>query len=256
MITFGQGLNRAHPNLIKIVDTLEKGDDLKGFTREVSTAHLTYSILYLFQPCHNMTWLDIRVRCMCVKPLHLSWLHTFVSFQIRQAMGFLGHLGANTSRSMTRAFIRPTSKKDLPAYYEGALLCYGTAGQNVHIKLMSGSNQIWLLWPSQLPPHPPLFSSFFNTAQLGRLSSNFALSADLALVLGGRLKYEEMLSGRFADAFGTLYLGYSCLWYYKQLQAQGTHSINFTITHTCRVLKRKMWHNSSHTFRYQSECLV
>ena len=55
MITFGQGLNRAHPNLIKIVDTLEKGDDLKGFTREVSTAHLTYSILYLFQPCHNMT---------------------------------------------------------------------------------------------------------------------------------------------------------------------------------------------------------
>ena len=35
MITFGQGLNRAHPNLINIVNTLEKGDDLKGFTREV-----------------------------------------------------------------------------------------------------------------------------------------------------------------------------------------------------------------------------
>jgi acyl-CoA dehydrogenase len=31
-----------------------------------------------------------------------------------------------------------------------------------------------------------------------------------------RLKFEEMLSGRFADAFGTLYLGYACLWYYKQ----------------------------------------
>ena len=39
MITFGQGLNRAHPNLIKIVDTLEKGDDLKGFTKEVSSTH-------------------------------------------------------------------------------------------------------------------------------------------------------------------------------------------------------------------------
>lgn len=25
-----------------------------------------------------------------------------------------------------------------------------------------------------------------------------------------------MLSGRFADAFGTLYLGYACLWYYSQ----------------------------------------
>jgi hypothetical protein len=35
-------------------------------------------------------------------------------------------------------------------------------------------------------------------------------------VLGGRLKFEEMLSGRFADAFGTLYLGYACLWYYSQ----------------------------------------
>jgi acyl-CoA dehydrogenase len=126
MITFGQGLNRAHPNLIKIVDTLEKGDDLKGFTKE--------------------------------------------------AFGFLGHLGANTSRSLTRAVMRPRSRKNLPAYYE---------------------------------------------AQLGRLSSNFALSADLALVLGGRLKFEEMLSGRFADAFGTLYLGYSCLWYYKQLEASG-----------------------------------
>lgn len=24
------------------------------------------------------------------------------------------------------------------------------------------------------------------------------------------------LQGRFADAFGTLYLGYACLWYYEQ----------------------------------------
>jgi acyl-CoA dehydrogenase len=126
MITFGQGLNRAHPNLIKIVNSLEKGDDLQGFTKE--------------------------------------------------AFGFLGHLGANTGRSLSRAVMRPRSKKDLVGYYEG---------------------------------------------QLGRLSSNFAVSADLALVLGGRLKFEEMLSGRFADAFGTLYLGYSCLWYYKQLQASG-----------------------------------
>ena len=35
MITFGQGLNRAHPNLIKIVNTIEKGDDVKGFSKEV-----------------------------------------------------------------------------------------------------------------------------------------------------------------------------------------------------------------------------
>lgn len=121
MIIFGQGLNRAHPNLIKIVNTIEKGDDVKGFTKEVT--------------------------------------------------GFLGHLFKNMASSATLAVTRPRSKSDLAKYYEG---------------------------------------------QLARLATNFALSADLALVLGGRLKFEEMLSGRFADAFGTLYLGYSCLWYYDQ----------------------------------------
>ena len=45
MITFGQGLNRAHPNLINIVNTLEKGDDLKGFTKEVSIQIPTVNIL-------------------------------------------------------------------------------------------------------------------------------------------------------------------------------------------------------------------
>jgi acyl-CoA dehydrogenase len=69
MITFGQGLNRAHPNLIKIIDSLEKGDDLKGFTTN--------------------------------------------------AFGFLGHLGANSSRSISRAFIRPSNKKNIVEYYEG-----------------------------------------------------------------------------------------------------------------------------------------
>ena len=45
MITFGQGLNRAHPNLINIVNTLEKGDDLKGFTKEVLIQIPTMNIL-------------------------------------------------------------------------------------------------------------------------------------------------------------------------------------------------------------------
>lgn len=121
MITFGQGLNRAHPNLIRIINTIEKGDDEKGFAKEV--------------------------------------------------MGFMGHLFSNMGRSITKAIFRPRSKSDLLAYYEG---------------------------------------------QLGRQAANFALSADLALVLGGRLKFEEMLSGRFADAFSALYLGYACCWYYQQ----------------------------------------
>ena len=58
--------------------------------------------------------------------------------------------------------------------------------------------------------------SEYYEGQLSRLASNFAVSADLALILGGRLKFEEMLSGRFADSLGTLYLGYACLWYYNQ----------------------------------------
>ena len=93
-------------------------------------------------------------------------------------VGFLGHLAANTGRSLARGvgslFKSKGNRKDLAGYYE---------------------------------------------AELGRLASNFAVSADLALVLGGRLKFEEMLSGRFADAFGTLYLGYACLWYYEQHKA-------------------------------------
>ena len=118
MITFGQGLNRAHPNLISIINSIEKGNDVSGFMTAVK--------------------------------------------------GFLGHLGSNVFRSLSRAVTRPRSKANQIEYYEG---------------------------------------------QLARLASNFAVCADLALVLGGRLKFEEMLSGRFADAFGTLYLGYACLWY-------------------------------------------
>jgi len=122
MITFGQGLNRAHPNLIHIVNTIENGNDAAGFAKHVK--------------------------------------------------GFLGHLATNVGRSIGRGVFRPRSKSSgLQAYYE---------------------------------------------AQLGRLASNFAVSSDLALVLGGRLKFEEMLSGRFADSLGTLYLGYACLWFYQQ----------------------------------------
>lgn len=121
MMTFGQGLNRAHPNLIKIIDTIEKGDDVQGFVREVR--------------------------------------------------GMIGHALSNTYRSLTKAVVRPRSKADLVAYYDG---------------------------------------------QLSRLAANFAISSDFALVLGGKLKVEEMISGRFADALSTLYLGYACLWYYQK----------------------------------------
>ncbi|ETW03800.1 hypothetical protein H310_05165 [Aphanomyces invadans] len=55
-------------------------------------------------------------------------------------------------------------------------------------------------------------------SQLSRLAANFAITTDLALVLGGKLKFKEMISGRFADALSSLYLGYASLWFYKQHQ--------------------------------------
>ncbi len=43
MITFGQGVNRAHPNLVNIVNTLEAGNDQKGFQKHALgfLGHLT-----------------------------------------------------------------------------------------------------------------------------------------------------------------------------------------------------------------------
>jgi len=95
-------------------------------------------------------------------------------------MGFLGHVFANVARSLTGAVSALVSAPFA-----------ASAKKSDPVK--------------------------YYEAHLGRLSANFALSSDLALALGGRLKFEEMLSGRFADAFGTLYLGYACLWYYQQL---------------------------------------
>ena len=52
--------------------------------------------------------------------------------------------------------------------------------------------------------------------RLQRLSANFAVAADLALLLGGRLKFEEMFMGRLADAIGAVFLGYGCLHHYAR----------------------------------------
>nr|CCA15250.1 acylCoA dehydrogenaselike protein putative [Albugo laibachii Nc14] len=52
-------------------------------------------------------------------------------------------------------------------------------------------------------------------SQWSKLAKNFATCADLSLVLGGKLKFAEMISGRFADVFSSIYLGYSAMWYYQ-----------------------------------------
>jgi len=56
----------------------------------------------------------------------------------------------------------------------------------------------------------------YHEDQLLRLSANFALTADLCFTLGGRLKFEELLMGRMADAIGAIFLGYATLHHYTR----------------------------------------
>jgi acyl-CoA dehydrogenase len=36
LIIFGQGLNRSHPHLLNLIQSIQKGDDMKGFNRELT----------------------------------------------------------------------------------------------------------------------------------------------------------------------------------------------------------------------------
>jgi len=56
----------------------------------------------------------------------------------------------------------------------------------------------------------------YHEKQLLKLSANFALTADLCFTLGGRLKFEELIMGRLADALGAIFLGYATLHHYTR----------------------------------------
>merc|ERR1712048_150039 len=66
----------------------------------------------------------------------------------------------------------------------------------------------------------------YHEEQLLRLSNNFAFTADLCFTLGGKLKFEELLMGRLADALGAIYLGYATLHHYSRRRCvKGLESI-------------------------------
>lgn len=66
------------------------------------------------------------------------------------------------------------------------------------------SSRFWLGQPSfELIPD----GNAADVVVFPRLASNFALCSDLALTLGGRLKFAEMVSGRMADVLSNLYMG-------------------------------------------------
>ncbi|KAG5175311.1 acyl-CoA dehydrogenase [Tribonema minus] len=56
----------------------------------------------------------------------------------------------------------------------------------------------------------------YYESQLDRLTSAFAFCADVSLTMGGKIKFAEMLSGRYADVLSNLVLGYATLWYTSQ----------------------------------------
>mmetsp|Transcript_19288 Transcript_19288/g.56289 ORF Transcript_19288/g.56289 Transcript_19288/m.56289 type:complete len:546 (-) Transcript_19288:245-1882(-) len=77
----------------------------------------------------------------------------------------------------------------------------------------------------------------YHEKQLLRLSANFALTADLCFTLGGRLKFEELLMGRLADALGAIYLGYATLHHYHR--RRGIQGLEAVTEHAMLRLERE-----------------
>lgn len=77
----------------------------------------------------------------------------------------------------------------------------------------------------------------YHEKQLLRLSANFALTADLCFTLGGKLKFEELLMGRLADALGAIFLGYSTLHHYTR--RRGVEGLEAVTEHAMLRLERE-----------------
>jgi len=75
----------------------------------------------------------------------------------------------------------------------------------------------------------------YHEKQLLRLSANFALTADLCFTLGGKLKFEELLMGRLADALGAIFLGYATLHHYTR--NRGVEGLEAITEHAMRRLE-------------------
>lgn len=77
----------------------------------------------------------------------------------------------------------------------------------------------------------------YHEKQLLRLSANFALTADLCFSLGGKLKFEELLMGRLADAMGAIFLGYSTLHHYHR--RRGVEGLEAVTEHAMLRLEKE-----------------
>jgi acyl-CoA dehydrogenase len=65
----------------------------------------------------------------------------------------------------------------------------------------------------------------YYESQLTKLAANFALSTDFALLMGGKVKAAQSISGRYADVMSNLYLGYAVLWHYQKFPVKGSEKM-------------------------------
>ena len=122
LIIFGQGLNRSHPYLLNTIKTIQHGNDLEGFNKNV--------------------------------------------------INIVKHTIDNFTKSLYYAiYLNFYNEKNITKYYQ---------------------------------------------MHLNKLTSNFALTSNLALLLGGKIKTSQYLSGRYSDILSDLYMSYACLWYYEK----------------------------------------
>jgi alkylation response protein AidB-like acyl-CoA dehydrogenase len=62
-------------------------------------------------------------------------------------------------------------------------------------------------------------------AQLLRMAAAFAIASDLSLTLGGKIKFAEALSGRYADVLSNIYMGYAVLWFAAKRPVAGSEKV-------------------------------
>mmetsp|Transcript_14749 Transcript_14749/g.48172 ORF Transcript_14749/g.48172 Transcript_14749/m.48172 type:complete len:454 (-) Transcript_14749:344-1705(-) len=127
------------------------------------------------------------------------------------------------------------SDKDAPArFLKGVGKMAGHGFSNFRTSLTLGLSQ-------SLVPGFLSKKDFVQTheARLKRLAANFALAADLALLLGGRLKFEEMFMGRLADCLGATFLGYSVLVHYAQHADKADAGLRLVAEHAMLRLEKE-----------------
>jgi len=111
-----------------------------------------------------------------------------------------------------------STEKDAPAKFRSSLLkMVGHAVSNFGLSLTRGvgaSLSTAVRSKSAYKDGDALVR--YHEAQLLRLSANFAFAADCTLMLGGRLKFEELLMGRLSDAMSAVFLGYATLHHFQR----------------------------------------